>query len=192
MTKQVNLQTRFKKEIMPALGKELNLKNVMAIPQVTKVKINIGIGTYVKKKNKDYSSIVENLTKISGQKPVLNKAKKAISNFKIREGDVIGLSVTLRGKRMYDFLDKLTNVVFPRVRDFRGITHKSFDGNGNYSIGFNEHTVFPEISPDDVLNIHGVEVNITTSAKDDKSGLALLKSLGFPFKGRTAKDEASK
>ncbi|MFA6992866.1 MAG: 50S ribosomal protein L5 [Candidatus Gracilibacteria bacterium] len=180
--KTERLQDKFKNEIVPRLQKTLGIKNRMAVPKVTKVKINVGIGTYVKSHNKDYSNIVENITKISGQKPVLSKAKKAISNFKIKEGEIIGISVTMRGKRMYDFLNKLINIVFPRVRDFRGISKKAFDGTGNYNIGFKEHIVFPEISPDDVIKIHGLEVNITTSTNDDKEGYELLKELGFPFK----------
>lgn len=182
MPKSTDLQTRFVKEIVPQLKEKLGKKNTMAIPKVTKVKINVGMGSYIKTHNKDYSNIVENLTIISGQKPVLNKAKKAISNFKIRQGEVIGTSVTLRGKRMYDFLNKLTNIVFPRVRDFRGLSKKAFDGSGNYSVGFNEHTVFPEISPDDVIKLHGIQISITTSAKTDEDGLELLTQLGFPFK----------
>jgi large subunit ribosomal protein L5 len=182
MAKPTDLQTRFTKEIVPQLKEKLGKKNTMAIPKITKVKINVGMGSYIKSHNKDFSNIIENITAISGQKPVLNKSKKAISNFKIRQGDVIGTSVTLRGKRMYDFLNKLVNIVFPRVRDFRGLSKKAFDGSGNYSIGFHEHIVFPEISPDDVIKIHGVQVSITTNTTDDKEGLELLTLLGFPFK----------
>ncbi len=180
--KTIDLQTRFTEEILPELKKTLGLKNKLSVPRVQKVTINVGMGSYIQKHNKDYSTIVDNVTMISGQKPVLKNAKKAVSNFKVREGMTIGVSVTLRGKRMYDFLNKLTNVVFPRVRDFRGISHKAFDGNGNYSLGFKEHTMFPEISPDDIINLHGLQVNITTSAKTDEEGLALLTALGFPFK----------
>jgi len=182
MTKLVDLKTRFNKEIAPELKKTLNLKNVMAVPKITKVTLNVGLGTYLKTHNKDYSNVVENLTKISGQKPVLTKAKKAISNFKTRKDEIIGIKVTLRGNRMYDFLNKLINITFPRVRDFRGISPKSFDGQGNYSVGFKEHMVFPEISPDDVMKIHGVEICISTTAKDNEQGLELLKAFGFPFK----------
>lgn len=182
MAKSENLQTRFTTEILPKLKEKLGKKNIMSVPKVTKVKINVGMGSYIKTHNKDYSNIIENITSISGQKPTLNKAKKAISNFKTRQGDVIGTSVTLRGKRMYDFLNKLINIVFPRVRDFRGLSKKAFDRTGNYSIGFNEHTVFPEISPDDVIRLHGVQISITTSAKTDEEGLELLTLLGFPFK----------
>lgn len=183
MTKKaIDLKTRFKEEIIPELKKTLGIKNIMALPKVVKVTINTGIGSYIKAHNKEYSNIVENITKICGQKPVLRKSKKAISNFKIRQGEILGIAVTLRGKRMYDFLNKLINIVFPRVRDFRGISPKAFDGKGNYSIGFKEHTVFPEISPDDVIKLHGLQVNIITTAKTDKEGFELLKALGFPFK----------
>ena len=128
MTKLVDLKTRFTKEIAPELKKTLKLKNVMAVPKITKVTLNVGLGTYLKTHNKDYSNVVDNLTKISGQKPVLTKAKKAISNFKTRKDEIIGIKVTLRGNRMYDFLNKLINITFPRVRDFRGISPKAFDG----------------------------------------------------------------
>lgn len=180
--KLVDLKTLFNKDIVEKLKKALGIKNRMAVPKVLKIKINVGMGSYIKTHNKDYSNIVENITKISGQKPILNKAKKAISNFKIKQGEVIGCSVTLRGKRMYDFLNKLVNIVFPRVRDFRGLSEKGFDGTGNYSIGFKEHTVFPEISPDDVIKLHGLQVNITTNAQTDEKGYKLLKLMGFPFK----------
>lgn len=182
MTEVKNLQTRFTEEIIPELKKTLGIKNTMAIPKITKIVINSGIGTYVKSQKKDYSTVVENLAKISGQKPVVQKAKKAISNFKVREGEVVGVSVTLRGERMYDFLNKLINIVFPRVRDFRGVSPKAFDGRGNYSIGFKEHIVFPEISPDDVSNLHGLQVNISTTAKNNEEGFQLLKAMGFPFR----------
>ena len=182
MAKSEDLQTRFKNDIIPQLKEKLGKKNTMSIPKVTKVRINVGIGSYVKSHNKDYSNIVENITAIAGQKPTLNKAKKAITNYKLREGEVVGISVTLRGKRMYDFLEKLINIVFPRVRDFRGLSKKAFDGAGNYSVGFKEHTVFPEISPDDIAKLHGVQVNITTSSKTDEEGIELLTLLGFPFK----------
>jgi len=177
-----NLKTRFEKEIVPEIQKELDIKNRMAVPKITKVVINVGIGTYVKSHSKDYSNIVDNITAISGQKPVITKAKKAISNFKLRENEAVGIKVTLRGKRMYDFINKLVNIVFPRVRDFRGISPKAFDKKGNYAIGLNEHTVFPEVTPDDVSKIHGLQINIITSAKDNKQALTLLKALGFPFK----------
>lgn len=182
MTKLVDLKTRFVKEIAPEVQKTLGLKNVSASPKVTKVTINVGIGSYIQTHNKDYSKIVENITAIAGQKPMVVKARKSISNFKVREGDAAGIMVTLRGKQMYDFLNKLINIVFPRVRDFRGISQKAFDGNGNYSIGIKEHIVFPEAIQDDLVKIHGLQINVSTSAKTDEQGLVLLKALGFPFK----------
>jgi len=171
----------FNKEVVPALQKELGLKNLMAVPKVSKVKLNVGIGTLTKN-TKDYSDVVSNVAKITGQQPVVTKAKKAISNFKLRQGMPTGITVTLRGKRMYEFLYRLVNIVFPRVRDFRGLNRKSFDGQGNFSVGFKEALVFPEINPDDVLNVHGVQVTVTTTAKNDDEGLALLSHIGFPFK----------
>lgn len=182
MTKAIDLKSRFTEEIAPTLQKTLGLKNKMAVPKITKVTLNIGIGSYNQAHGKDYSNVVENLSKIAGQKPVLTKSKKAISNFKVRENEVVGMTVTLRGKKMYTFLNKLVNIVFPRVRDFRGISPKAFDGNGNYSVGFKEHIVFPEINPDDVLRLHGLEINVTTTAKTNEHGFELLKAMGFPFR----------
>lgn len=177
-----DLKTIFREEIAPKLKEELKLKNVNAVPKVTKITLNVGIGTYLQKNGKDYSRVVESMTKISGQKPVLTKARKSISNFKIREEQIIGVKVTLRGRRMYDFLSKLVNITLPRVRDFRGISPKAFDQKGNYSLGLKEHIVFPEINPDDVLHLHGIQMTISTTAKNDKEGLALLKAYNFPFK----------
>jgi len=131
---------------------------------------------------KDYESVVKNIERITGQRPVVNKSRMAISNFKLKEGTPNGVSVTLRGARMYDFLKKLVNVVFPRIRDFRGMPQKAFDGRGNYSVGITEHTVFPEIDPEDVSKIHGLQVTIITTAKNDDEGRALLKAMNFPFK----------
>ena len=182
MPKTEDLQTRFKNEIVPSLQKTLGMKNIMEVPKVEKVTLNVGLGTYLKKHAKDYATVAENLGKIAGQKAMLTKAKKSVSNFKIREDDIIGAAVTLRGKEMNDFLDKLVNVVFPRVRDFRGISKKAFDRNGNFNVGFSEHTVFPEINPDDIMKLHGIQISITTTAKDDNAGYELLKAIGFPFK----------
>jgi large subunit ribosomal protein L5 len=182
MKNENELKTRFEKEIVPALMKELGIKNRMATPRMTKVTINVGIGSYTKNQSKDYSHIVDNITAITGQKPVIIKAKKAISNFKLRENDPVGVKVTMRGKRMYDFVNKLVNIVFPRVRDFRGISPKAFDKRGNYALGFNEHLVFPEIIADDLTKIHGLQININTSAKNNEHAFALLKALGLPFK----------
>ena len=181
MSKTLDLQTRYKTEIAPALKEKLGTKNVMSVPKVTKITINVGMGTYIKK-HKDYNPVLENLAAITGQKPVLNKARIAVSNFKTRVGNPVGANVTLRGKKMYDFLNKLVNIVFPRVRDFRGISEKAFDGRGNYNLGFKEHIVFPEIHPDDVTKPHGVQITISTTASTNEEGYELLKAFGFPFK----------
>ena len=171
----------FNKEVVPVLQKELDIKNRMAVPRITKVKLNVGIGTLTKN-TKDYSDVVSNVARIAGQQPVVTKAKQAISNFKLRVGMPTGITVTLRGKKMYEFIYRLVNIVFPRVRDFRGLNPKSFDGHGNYSVGFKEALVFPEINPDDVLNVHGIQVTIATTAENDEGGRALLTQIGFPFK----------
>lgn len=171
----------FEKEVVGALQKTLGLKNHMAVPRVKAVKVNVGIGSYVTG-GKDFEDVVKNITLMTGQKPVVAKAKQAISNFKLKIGMETGVSVTLRGKRMYDFLSKLVNVIFPRIRDFRGISKKSFDGQGNYSVGLKEHMIFPEINADDITKTHGLQVTIVTSAKDNKQGYELLKALNFPFK----------
>jgi large subunit ribosomal protein L5 len=171
----------FTSKIVPELKKDLKVNNIWAVPRLDKVCLGIGIGTLTKN-TKDFSDVLDNLARIAGQKPVVTKSKKAISNFKLREGVPAGLVVTLRGKRMYDFIYRLVNIALPRVRDFRGISPKAFDGKGNYSIGFKEATVFPEINPDDVLNVHGLQINIITTARNDEQGFTLLKHLGFPFK----------
>jgi large subunit ribosomal protein L5 len=175
------LEERYKKELRGQLQKTLELGNVMAVPKVEKVVLNIGIGKATQDKQwiELATSILERIT---GQKPVTTKAKKSISNFKVREGMVVGAKVTLRGEKMYDFLDKLINVTFPRLRDFFGLElKKGFDKNGNYTIGLKEHIVFPEIGMDDVEKTHGLEVTVVTSAKNRKDSLELLKVLGFPF-----------
>jgi large subunit ribosomal protein L5 len=172
----------YKKNILPALQKELGKKNPMSVPKITAVKVHVGIGSIMTKGNKDYESVIANVAAITGQKPIVTKAKKAISNFKTRIGLPTGVVVTLRGQRMFDFLNKVVNVVLPRVRDFRGITKRAFDDMGNYSIGLKEHTVFPEINPDDIEKAHGVQITIVTTAKDKNEGFALLNAMGFPFK----------
>ena len=177
----MSFQKTFNSKIAPALQKELNLPNRMAVPKVITVKVHVGIGSMAKK-TKDFSDVIGNISKITGQKPVITKSKKAISNFKLREGMPVGIMVTLRGKRMYEFLYRLVNIALPRVRDFRGISPKAFDGHGNYTIGFKEATVFPEINPDDVLNVHGMQITLVTTAKDNDEGRALLTKMGFPFK----------
>lgn len=175
-----DIQEHYKSKIVPELKKELNIKNPNAVPKITKITLNIGLGSFIAAK-KDYTEVVDNLANITGQKPVVTKSRKSISNFKIRENQAVGVMVTLRGHRMYSFLNKLVHITFPRVRDFRGINPKAFDGHGNYSIGLKENIVFPEINPDNVDRIHGVQVTIITNAGDDEKGFKLLKAFGFPF-----------
>ncbi|MEK7681127.1 MAG: 50S ribosomal protein L5 [Patescibacteria group bacterium] len=176
----VNLYEKFKKEIAPALAKQLGYKNIMQAPRVTKVVINVGVGRFIKEPH--FIENVENtLKRISGQKPVRTKAKQSISNFKIREGMEIGVVVTLRGPRMYQFLEKLVSITLPRVRDFRGLSDKSFDKKGNYCMGFKENMAFPEIKAEEIEKIHGLQLIIKTTAKNKEEGKALLISLGFPF-----------
>ena len=175
-----NLQVRFKKEIAQSLQKELNLKNVMSVPSLSKIVVNMGVkDALLDKRNLEKGS--EILAQITGQKPKWTAAKKSISSFKLREGDKIGLVVTLRGKKMYDFFERLTSVVLPRFRDFHGVKKTSFDGKGNYTLGFTESTVFPEIDPGKIDRIQGFEVVIVTTAQDDKEGFELLKAMGMPF-----------
>lgn len=177
------LQKKYKETVIPALKDAFGYANVMQVPRVSKVTLNVGYGRHVKDKNY-IENVDKTLQAITGQKPVHNKAKKSISNFKIRAGMPVGASVTLRGTQMYDFLDKLVNITFPRVRDFRGISPKSFDKQGNYSIGFKENIAFPEIDTDAVEKIHGLEVVVSTTATNRDEGLALLKGLGFPFRDK--------
>jgi large subunit ribosomal protein L5 len=180
------LKVKYQKEIVAALKKELGDRNLHALPQITKVSVNVGIGSAVTSGNKDYSVVERNLAAITGQKPTVKKARVSVSNFKLREGMPVGLNVTLRGDRMYDFVERLVNVALPRVRDFRGISYKSFDGQGNYSLGVKECTIFPEVDNESLSQMHGLQVNIQTNAKNDDEAYLLLKALGFPFK----KDEA--
>ena len=175
-----SLYEKYKKEMVPALKKELGLKNVNQVPKVVKVVVNAGIGRFVKEAN-FIDTVEKNLTRITGQKPIRTRAKKAISNFKIREGQEIGVTVTLRGARMFHFLERLTKVTFPRVRDFHGISDKSFDKKGNYTYGFKENVSFPEIKMDEIDKMHGLQIIINTTAKNKVEGRALLSHLGFPF-----------
>ena len=177
----VRLKEEYNKTIRKELLQEGNFGNMMAVPTLEKIVINVGAGDAIKDSNA-LNDIVEIITKISGQKPVVNKARKAVSAFKIRQGMEIGVSVTLRGERMWEFFDKLVNIVFPRVKDFRGLDVKSFDGSGNYSIGIDDHTVFPEIDPNNTNKVRSLEITIVTTAKDDKSGKMFLDKFGFPFK----------
>ncbi|MBI3158913.1 MAG: 50S ribosomal protein L5 [Chloroflexi bacterium] len=175
------LKERYDKEIVPALQKMLDLRNVMQVPRLQKVVLNIGLGEAMENA-KALDAAVEDMAKMTGQKPVITKARKAIANFKLREGRAIGVKVTLRGERMWSFLDRLINVVLPRVRDFRGIPPDAFDGRGNYTLGFREQLVFPEIQYDTIDKIRGFEVTIVTSAKSDDAARELLRLLGMPFK----------
>ena len=180
MNEQNQTVKRYKEEIVPALIKEFGYKNVNEVPKLVKIVLNMGLGD-VKDNSKSFNTAVEELTLISGQKPVATKAKKAISNFKVRAGMKVGAKVTLRGTRMYEFFDKLVGIALPRVRDFRGVSAKSFDGKGNYAMGIKEQLIFPEISYDKVEKIRGLDVAFITTAKTDAEAKALLKALGLPF-----------
>ena len=180
MKEQNQTQKRYKEEIVPELIKEFGYTNVNEVPKLVKIVLNMGLGD-VKDNSKSFNIAVDELALISGQKPVTTKAKKAISNFKVRQGMKIGAKVTLRGTRMYEFFDRLTAIALPRVRDFRGISDKSFDGRGNYSMGIKEQLIFPEISYDKVEKIRGLDISFITTAKTDAEAKALLKALGLPF-----------
>lgn len=174
------LHEHYLSTLHPQLMEQLGVSNPLMIPRLQKVVVNIGLGKSIQDAS-FIDSALDVLRRVTGQAPVKTLAKKSISNFKIRQGMVVGAKVTLRGERMYAFLDKLINVALPRVRDFRGLPHNAFDGQGNYSIGFGEHIVFPEIRSDEVEKIVGLEVNIVTTARNDEEGKALLKAFGFPF-----------
>jgi large subunit ribosomal protein L5 len=175
------LRQRFLKEIAPALQKELDLQNPMAVPRLHKIVVNMGVGEATQNA-KVLDPAVAELGQITGQKPVVTKAKKSIAAFKVREGMPIGAMVTLRGERMYEFLDRLINVVLPRVRDFRGVSTKSFDGRGNYTLGLRDQLIFPEIDYAKVDKLKGMNVTIVTTAKSDNEARALLRSFGMPFR----------
>lgn len=175
------LYTHYKQQVVPALKAELGYRNIMQVPRIEKVVLNVGYGR-IAKESAQIEKIERTLRLISGQKPVHNKAKKSIANFKMREGMPVGASVTLRGAHMYDFLYKLIHLTLPRVRDFRGISPKSFDGRGNYTLGFKEQLAFSEIGAEGVELIHGLEITVATTAETDAAALALLQKLGFPFR----------
>jgi large subunit ribosomal protein L5 len=175
------LKERYQKEIVPALFKELDLQNVMQVPGPQKVVINIGLGEAMDNP-KALEAAVADMTQISGQKPVVTKARKSIANFKLREGRAIGAKVTLRGERMWAFLDLLMNIVLPRVRDFRGVSPDAFDGRGNYTLGLREQLIFPEIEFDKIDKIRGMEITIVTDAPSDDQAAAMLEMLGMPFR----------
>lgn len=175
------LAETYKDEIMPKLKEKFDYDNIMEIPEVEKISINVGLGD-AKEDPKLLDSVVEDIANITGQQPTVTRAKTSIANFKIREGMPIGVKVTLRGELMYEFLYKLISITLPRIRDFRGISPDSFDGRGNYSLGIKEHTVFPEINVDDVNKVHGLEVTIVTSAESDEEAFELLDLMGMPFR----------
>ncbi|HPQ79884.1 MAG TPA: 50S ribosomal protein L5 [Candidatus Dojkabacteria bacterium] len=177
----MRLKETYTSKIIPELQKKLECKNIMEVPKIEKVVLNMGIGTYIRQGNKDYSVLQDHLARISGQAPVVKLSRKAISNFKLRAGMPVGLTVTLRGDAMYNFLDKLVNVVLPRVRDFRGINKNAFDKEGNYNFGIKEHTIFPEVPQDDVVKNHGIQITVKTTAKNKEAGKELLTLMGFPF-----------
>ena len=175
------MQEQYQKEVAPALFKEFNFKNVMQVPRIEKIVVNIGLGEAMAEP-KTLEAAISDLTQIVGQKPVMTKSRKSIANFKLREGVVIGTKVTLRGERMWAFLDRLLNVALPRVRDFRGVSTNAFDGRGNYTLGLRDQLIFPEIDYDKIDKLRGMEVTIVTSAKTDDQARALLDLLGMPFK----------
>jgi large subunit ribosomal protein L5 len=175
------LKEIYRQQIVPKLAKELGIANPMEIPKITKITVNMGVGEAVADK-KVMDAAVGDLTKITGQKPLVTKSRKAIASFKIRAGLAVGAKVTLRGERMYEFLDRLINIAMPRVRDFRGVSPRSFDGQGNYSLGVKEQIIFPEIQYDQIDQIRGMDITITTTAKDNRQGRALLEAFNFPFR----------
>jgi large subunit ribosomal protein L5 len=175
------LQQVYRKQIVPELQKSLGLKNVMEVPKITKITVNMGVGEAVADK-KIMDNAVGDLTKITGQKPLVTRARKSIASFKVRDNLAIGCKVTLRGAKMYEFLDRLVSIAMPRIRDFRGVSARSFDGRGNYNFGVREQIIFPEIAYDQIDAIRGMDITITTTARDDKSGRALLEAFNFPFR----------
>ncbi|MFV0278176.1 MAG: 50S ribosomal protein L5 [Parahaliea sp.] len=176
------LKDKYKSEIAPRLKEELDLDNVMEVPRITKITLNMGVGEAVGDK-KVLENAVADMEKISGQKPIITKARKSIAGFKIRDGWPIGCKVTLRSDRMYEFLERLISIAIPRVRDFRGISPKSFDGRGNFAMGVAEQIIFPEIDYDQVDALRGMDITITTTARTDDEGRALLRAFNFPLKG---------
>jgi len=177
------LQERYEKEVVPALHQEFSYENIMRVPALHKVVINIGMGEAIQNP-KTMEAAERDLTTITGQHPVQTKAKRSVAAFKLREGMKIGVMVTLRGRRMYDFLDKLMNVALPRLRDFQGVSPDSFDGRGNYTLGLKEQLVFPEVEYDSIDKVRGMEVTIVTTARTDEEGRRLLQLLGMPFRNR--------
>jgi large subunit ribosomal protein L5 len=175
------LKQIFNEKLVPELKAKLGLKNTMEVPRILKITVNMGVGEAVADK-KVMDAATADLAKITGQKPAVTKAKKSVATFKVRDGQAIGCKVTLRGDRMYEFLDRLVSIAIPRIRDFRGISTRSFDGRGNYSLGVKEQIIFPEIQYDQIDQIRGMDITISTSAHDDKHGRALLEAFNFPFR----------
>jgi large subunit ribosomal protein L5 len=175
------LQTYYRDKVVPELMKSLGMTNPMRVPKITRITVNMGVGEAVADK-KAMDGAVGDLTALTGQKPIVTKSRKAIASFKLRAGIPVGAKVTLRGARMYEFLDRLINVAMPRIRDFRGVSARSFDGRGNYSFGVKEQIIFPEIAYDKIDAIRGMDITITTTARDDREGRALLESFSFPFR----------
>ena len=179
------MKQRFREELVPQLKEQLGLENIMQVPRFEKVVINMGVGDAVKD-GRMLDAALADLEVITGQKPVVTKARKSIAGFKLREGMSIGAKVTLRGDRMWEFLDRLVTLALPRIRDFRGLDPKAFDGHGNYTLGVTEQLIFPEIDYDKVLKVRGMDITVVTTAQDDDEGRALLMALGFPFPGLAA------
>ena len=178
---KARLEQFYRDKVVPELKQSLGLANVMQVPKIAKITVNMGVGEAVADK-KAMDSAVGDLTALTGQKPIVTKSRKAIAAFKLRQGVPVGARVTLRGARMYEFLDRLINVAMPRIRDFRGVSARSFDGRGNYTFGVKEQIIFPEIAYDQVDAIRGMDITITTTASDDREGRALLESFNFPFR----------
>lgn len=175
------LQQHYREKIVPELKQSLGLDNIMQVPKIIKITVNMGVGEAVADK-KIMDNAVADLTKITGQKPLVTRSRKSVATFKLRDGLAIGCKVTLRGAQMYEFLDRLVNIAMPRIRDFRGVSARSFDGQGNYNFGVKEQIIFPEIAYDQIDAIRGMDITITTTAPDDKSGRALLEAFNFPFR----------
>lgn len=178
------LHTHYQERVRPTLMADLNLENVHEIPRITKVVVNVGVGE-ASRNQKLLDSVYDEVQTITGQKPVITKARKSVAGFSLREGMPVGVSVTLRRSRMYDFVDRLVSVGIPRIRDFRGIPTRSFDGRGNYTLGIKEQIIFPEIEYDSVQKVHGMDITIVTSTDKDDEAYALLREMGFPFRGET-------
>ena len=175
------LQQFYREQVVPRLKSDLKIDNLMQVPRISKITVNMGVGEAVADK-KVMDAAVDDLIKITGQKPLITKSRKAIASFKIRAGLQIGAKVTLRGKRMYEFLDRLISIAMPRIRDFRGMSPRAFDGQGNYSLGVKEQIIFPEIQYDQIDQVRGMDITITTTARDDRHGRALLEAFNFPFR----------